>query len=80
MESPVLNVAENSPRLRVSVIIRLVAALAYTIPLIGGALSSLETTVLMTVDETHQRCSITSREEQLVPRVLALVDVVVLKE
>ena len=41
MESPVLNIEENPPRLRVSVIIRLVAALGFTIPLIGAALSSL---------------------------------------
>ncbi len=40
MNASLLNVEENQPRLRVSVIIRLVAALAYTIPLIGGALSS----------------------------------------
>ena len=40
MENPLLNVAQNPTRLRVSVIIRLIAVLGYTVPLIGGALSS----------------------------------------
>ncbi len=41
MDASLFNIQENQPRLRVSIIIRLVAALSYTIPLIGGALSSL---------------------------------------
>ncbi len=36
-----LNAQGTQPRLRVSVIARLIAALSYTIPLIGGALSSI---------------------------------------
>lgn len=41
MNASMLDARENQPRLRVSVIVRLIAALTYTIPLIGGALSSI---------------------------------------
>ncbi len=40
MDASLLNVEENQPRLKVSAAARLIAAFSYTIPLIGGALSS----------------------------------------
>lgn len=41
MESPIMNVGANQPKLKVSISARLTAAFAYLIPAIGGALSSL---------------------------------------
>ena len=41
MNASILNAEENQPRLKVSVTARLIAALSYTIPAIGGALSSI---------------------------------------
>ncbi len=41
MDAKILNAEETRPRLKVSVTARLIAALSYTIPAIGGALSSI---------------------------------------
>lgn len=41
MDASMVNVEENKPSLRVSVFTRLISALSYTIPAIGGALSSI---------------------------------------
>lgn len=41
MNASMMNSEENQPRLKVSVTARLIAAFAYTIPAIGGALSSI---------------------------------------
>ena len=41
MDASIWNAEENQPRLKVSVTARLIAALSYTIPAIGGALSSI---------------------------------------
>ena len=41
MNASILNAEENQPNLKVSVTARLIAALTYTIPLIGGSLSSI---------------------------------------
>lgn len=41
MNASILNAEETQPRLKVSILTRLLAALAYTIPAIGGALSSI---------------------------------------
>ena len=41
MNASISNTQDNKPRLKVSIIARLIGALAYTIPAIGGALSSI---------------------------------------
>ena len=41
MDASILNAEENQNRLRVSFTARLIAAVAFTIPAIGGALSSI---------------------------------------
>src|SRR6187549_781951 len=41
MESPIMNVGVNQPKFKVSITARLIAAFAYMIPALGGALSSL---------------------------------------
>jgi len=41
MDASMLNAEENQPRLRISVIARLIATFTYIIPAIGGALSSI---------------------------------------
>lgn len=41
MESPMMNVETNQPKIKVSISARLIAAIAYLIPALGGALSSL---------------------------------------
>ncbi len=41
MESPMMNVGMDQPKFKVSISARLIAAFAYMIPVLGGALSSL---------------------------------------
>ena len=47
MDASRMNVGETQPRLKVSFTARLLTAFAYTIPVIGGALSSFLLTGVM---------------------------------